>query len=154
MSACARTSPSARHPWAQPLAAIAALVLSASLLSACASARNELGTASSDCYIELAGAFAAVHHHGRLLGVRLVSVASLRHHAPPLYRAARNDALASSDQVCLVALGGSFRNTAVAHPVGASRGDLAVAELAYPKKQLIATLVTSRAPLPFGHSHI
>ncbi|HVC14163.1 MAG TPA: hypothetical protein VND62_04810 [Acidimicrobiales bacterium] len=131
----------------------AALVIGALGIGGCAAARNELGTASSSCYVDLARASHAVHHHGHLQGVRLVPVAWLRPHAPLLFDAATTHGRRPG-QVCLVAFGGRFRAGGVEHPVGHSSGNLAVVEVAYPGRTLLATLLVTRPPLPFGHFHV
>jgi hypothetical protein len=133
------------------MAAVAALV--SRLAAGCTSVRNDLGTSSSVCYGALPAATTAVHGQGRLDGVRLVSVASLKGPAPHLYRAATS-AGGGVSRVCLVAFSGSFRADEVVHPVGRERGHLAVVELVYPGDRLVATLLISRPPLHFGHSHI
>ena len=129
------------------------LALGALGLGGCAAARNELGTSSSGCYVDLALATHAVHHEGRLAGVRLVSVTSLRAHAPALFRAAEVRGKRLS-QVCLVAFNGRFSASAVERPIGGTRGRLAVVELEYPHRRLLATLLVKRPPVPFGHYHL
>ncbi len=135
------------------LLACCALVVGALGLAGCAAARSELGTASSGCYIDLALATRAVHHEGRLEGVRLVSVPSLRAHARLLFEAAqvRGKRLG---QVCLVGFGGHFRAVHVQRPIGGATGRLAVVELDYPDRELLATLLVRRPPVPFGHYHL
>ncbi len=142
-----------RRPVLRPLLVAGALLAGAASLAGCAAARNELGTANSACYVDLPAAIHAVHHHGRLEGVRLVSVASLRRHAPRLYAAAQARSTRPSD-VCLVAFSGRFRAAGVARPIGDSAGHLAVVELGYPHRRLLATLLVSHAPLPFSHFHL
>jgi hypothetical protein len=143
----------ARSVWVRAALVCSALLLGASALQGCAAVRNELGTAASNCYVDLAVASRAVHHEGKLRGVRLVSVPSLRAHAPLLYRAAvaRERRLS---QVCLVAFGGRFDATRVERPIGEQTGVLAVVELGYPNRRLLATLLATRPPLPFGHYHL
>ncbi|MDA8076080.1 MAG: hypothetical protein M0Z40_12785 [Actinomycetota bacterium] len=138
---------------ARTLLACAALAVSALGLGGCAAAREELGTAASGCFVDLALASHAVHDRGRLRGVRLVSVTSLGAHAPLLFNAAEVDGRRLA-QVCLVAFGGEFVARGVAHPIGAPSGDLAVVELGFPGRRLLATLLVTRPPLPFGHYHI
>lgn len=133
--------------------ACGALALGGAGLGGCAAARNELGTASSDCYVDLALASHAVHHHGRLRGVRLENVASLRPHAPLLFNAAEGHGRRLG-QVCLVAFGGHFTAGEVERPIGDRAGNVAVVELAYPRRDLLATLIVTRSPLPFGHFHL
>ena len=142
-----------RARWVRIALAAGALLLLAAGLGGCAAARNELGTAASDCYVDLAVASHAVHHEGKLRGVRLVSVPSLRSHAPLLYRTAEARGR-RVDQVCLVAFGGRFRAGEVDRPIGAPTGNLAVVELGYPGRKLLATLLVTHAPLPFGHYHL
>lgn len=135
------------------LLACGALVLGALGLGGCAAARNELGTASSGCYVDLALATRAVHHHGRLEGVRLVGVPSLRAHAPLLFEAAevRGKRLG---QVCLFGFGGRFTARHVQRGIGEPVGHLAVVELDYPDRELLATLLVRRPPVSFGHYHL
>lgn len=132
----------------------AAAVLLSLLVSACSSVRNDLGTSSSVCYGALPAATSAVHGQGRLDGVRLVTVASLKDSAPHLYRAATSVRGGGVSRVCLVAFSGRFQADEVAHPIGSDRGHLAVVELAYPGDHLVATLLVTRPPLRFGHSHV
>lgn len=142
-----------RRRASRTVAAWTAALVTAAALSGCAAARNELGTVNSDCYIAIPAAFRAVHHHGRLAGVRLVSVASLRTQAPLLYEAARSKGKSTRD-VCLVAFTGEFLAESVTVPVGDTAGSVAVVELGYPAKRLFATLVLRRPPIPFGHFHL
>lgn len=133
--------------------ALLALALVAAGLSGCAAARQELGTVNSDCYIALPAAFQAVHHHGRLEGVELVSVSSLRDRAPRLYAAARENGKTTGN-VCLVAFAGRYRAASVGRPAGDASGRVAVVELGYPAKRLFATVVLARPPLGFGHFRV
>ena len=121
------------------------------VLASCSSVRNDLGTGNSSCYVALPAASAAVHHRGHLHGVRLESTAALRSRAPLLYRAAT-----AGDQlsVCLVAFTGRFTRAEVLRPTGQAAGDLAVVELGYPDHRVLQTLLLTRQPVPFGHSHI
>jgi|GEM_PF-1512759 len=122
-------------------------------LAGCAAARSELGTVNSDCYIVLPTAFRAVHHHGKLDGVRLVPVTSLRSHARLLYDAATRSGKRTGD-VCLVAFRGDYLATSVVGHVGRTAGHVAVVELGYPGKRLFATLLLRRPPISFGHFRI
>lgn len=144
-----------RRSVAPARAALAVVLMGAAgLLGGCASARSELGTAESSCYIALPAAYAAVHHHGRLRGVQLVSVTSLRRRAPLLFRAATTAPKPRVAQVCLVAFGGRFTDGHVSRPIGNETGRLAVVELQFPSKRLLATLLITHPPLAFGHPHI
>lgn len=139
------------HRMARPLVAV---VAAATLLAGCGVARNELGTVNSNCYVVLPIADGAVHHHGKLHGVRLVSVASLRARAPHLYEAAKSAPPPVVREVCLVAFTGKFTSSAVTDPLGKKRGVLAVVEISYPQKRLLGTLLVRKAPLTFLHTHI
>jgi hypothetical protein len=132
------------------LAAAAALC---ALVSGCASARNALGTANSGCYVALPEASAAVNGAGHLQGVRLVSVASLRH-TGRLYALATSEPRRHVSQVCLVAFTGPFRASEVHQPHGRSAGRLAIVVLEYPDNTLLGTIILRRVPLHFGHSHL
>jgi hypothetical protein len=143
----------ARRRRVRAVLACGLLVLGALGLGGCAAARNELGTASSGCYVDLALATHAVHHEGRLAGVRLVSVPSLRAHAPALFKAAEVGGKRLG-QVCLVAFSGRFHASVVERPIGGATGRLAVVELGYPHRRLLATLLVRRPPVPFGHYHL
>ena len=128
-----------------------AIVAGGLALAGCSSVRNDLGTGNSSCYVALPSAAAAVSHRGHLHGVRLVSAASLRARVPALYDAAVAE---GQHSVCLVAFTGEFKRAEVQSPAGQAQGDLAVVELGYPDHRLLRTLVITRQPLPFGHSHI
>jgi hypothetical protein len=138
---------------AHALLACGALALGGLSIGGCAAVRNELGTASSGCYVDLALATHAVHHRGHLRGVRLVTVASLAPHAPLLFDAAEVNGKRLA-QVCLVAFGGRFTSAGVERPIGEQAGHLAVVELGYPHRRLLATLLVARPPLSFGHYHL
>ena len=131
-----------------------AAIAAAALLGGCGVARNELGTVNSNCYVALPTAYAAVHHHGKLHGVRLVSVSSLRTRAPHLYQAAKSTAPPVPRQVCLVAFSGTFTATQVREPLGKKAGILAVVEVSYPGKRLLGTLLVRHVPLTFLHTHV
>lgn len=133
-------------------AVLVALVVAASVLAGCASVRDNLGTADSNCYVGLPAAVGAVHHHGHLAGMRLVPVSSLQRKAPLLYLTARAASGTKATQVCLVAFAGDFAARAVERPEGRPAGHLAVVELGYPSTRLYATLLVRRAPLSFGHT--
>jgi hypothetical protein len=135
------------------LAALA-VVGGAALVSGCTSLRNTLGTTNANCYVALPRATTAVGAAGRLQGVRLERVSSLRTASPALYRAATSTPGRPIGQVCLVAFTGHFSAASVQDPVGQKSGRVAVVEVEYPDNRLLATLVAARPPLHFGHSHI
>ncbi|MHB8220934.1 MAG: hypothetical protein ACYDHU_11545 [Acidimicrobiales bacterium] len=135
-------------------APIAAAAMVALLFAGCTSVRNDLGPSSSVCYGSLPVATGAVHGRGRLDGVRLVTVSSLKTKAPHLYGAAVSRRAGAVSRVCLVAFSGRFQADGVSRPIGHDHGRLAVVELAYPGDQLLATLLVARPPLSFGHTHL
>jgi len=135
-------------------ALVVALLLGGSVIGGCTAGRSDLGTGSSVCYKGLPTAVSAVHGAGRLKGVRLVPLSTLRRFTTDLYHAARRAPGPRLTHVCLVAFSGHFTATTVEKHVGRQRGTLAVVELGYPDNRLLATLVVARQPLPFSHSSI
>jgi hypothetical protein len=133
---------------------VMALVVGGSVLSACTAARNDLGTAESQCYVAIPAATAAVHAPKHLKGVALVGLGSLRTLDHQLYRAAVETSGRPSPSVCLVAFTGHFQADQVTAPVGQSSGRLAVVALRYPDNRVLATLLVPHPPFAFGHSHI
>lgn len=131
---------------------VAAALIAVTSLAGCSSARSSLGTVDGGCFLALPAASAAVHHRGRLLGADLVGVGSLRHR-PLIYRTATEAPGPKVRQVCLVAFGGSFTSGTVERPAGHVAGRLAVVVVEYPHSRLLGTVVLSRAPVRFGHSH-
>jgi hypothetical protein len=135
------------------LAALAGLLLVT--LAGCSSAHDSLGTSDGGCFLALPTAGSAVHHHGRLLGARLVVVKDLRPAKDGLVLDTITDAGGSpARRVCLVAFVGRFSSSSVEHPVGAAGGRLAVAVIEYPDGRLLGTVVLSRLPDRFGHPHL
>jgi hypothetical protein len=137
-----------------PLArALAGCVLVAGFAAGCTSARSNLGTSDSSCYLALPTAAKAVGPHTRLLGVRLLTVADLRHQAPRLSK--QLSATGSSTQrVCVLAFSGRFTSTSVSRPHGRPEGQVAVAVLTSPSNKLLGTFILERIPIRFSHSHI
>ncbi len=133
-------------------AVVAAVVVAATSLAGCSSARSSLGTVDGGCFVALPTASAAVHRHGQLLGAELVTVDALRSR-PLVYRTAVGAPGPKVRQVCLVAFGGSFTTRTVERPAGHAEGRLAVAVVEYPRSRLLGTVLLSRPPVRFGHSH-
>jgi hypothetical protein len=136
------------------LAGVLALGLLGALATACSAVRNSLGTTNGACFVALPSATTAIGGHGGLIGVRLVPVSQLKSVAPKLYQAAVSAPGPKVTQVCLLAFHGQFTAAHVRHPVGRASGHLAIVEIEYPDKRLLATLILRRAPLSFGHNHI
>jgi hypothetical protein len=133
--------------------ALAGCALVAGLAAGCTSARSNLGTSDSSCYLALPAAAKAVGPHTRLLGVRLFTLADLRHQAPRLSRQLSSTD-SSGQRVCVLAFSGQFTSTSVSQPRGRATGHVAVAVLTSPSNKLLGTVIFERIPLRFSHSHI
>ena len=128
-------------------------LLAAGLLTGCASARSNLGTSDSSCYLALPTATNAVHAHGKLLGVHLFTLKALHQKAPHLYKAlATTDS--SSQTVCVTAFTGTFTRSSVSNPLGRVSGRLAVVVSTTSSNHVLGTVIFTRLPLHFGHSHV
>jgi len=116
-------------------------------LSSCGAARNSLGTSASSCYRALPAARAAVHQRGRLLGVRRVSTAQLRHSFPRL------PAGAGSTSMCVIAFHGPYGRGTVEHsvPVPAAAGTYAVVAVDSRSPHKVSAFVVNRLPFRFHH---
>jgi hypothetical protein len=138
-----------RRRWA---AGAAGFALLAGLLAGCTTARSSLGTSDSSCYLALPTATAATGSHGHLLGVQRDSLSALRKQAPHLLRdlATRDP---GSESVCVIAFTGRFTAGSVSKPRGRASGHLAVVVSSTPGNHLLGTVIFTRAPLHFGHSH-
>jgi hypothetical protein len=131
---------------------VAACLLLGGLATACTTARSDLGTSTSSCYLALPTATKAVGGHGRLLGVQRFSLTSLHQQAPSLYGQLDPHA-PGSQRVCVVAFGGRFDTASVHAARGLSSGLLAVVVSTTPGNHLLGTVILARPPLRFGHSH-
>lgn len=131
---------------------LAACLLAAGLLAGCTSARSNLGTSDSACFLALPSAAKAAGPHSRFIGVHLYTLASLRKNAPQLYDALPSEP-ASSQRICAIAFMGTFTKTSVSHPLGLAEGPVAVVVLKTPSNQLLGTVLFNHAPVRFGHSH-
>jgi hypothetical protein len=131
---------------------LAACLLAAGLLAGCTSARSNLGTSDSACFLALPPATKAVGGHSKFIGVHLYTLASLRKNAPHLYDALPSQP-ASSQRICAIAFMGTFTTTSVSHPLGLASGPVAVVVLKTPSNQLLGTVIFDHAPVRFGHSH-
>jgi hypothetical protein len=140
--------------WLRARVAIASVtgVLMVMSLAGCTSARSSLGTSDSSCYLALPTANQAIHGHGHFLGVKLFTVGSLHHAAPHLYAVLPDD-ISSTQHVCAVAYTGHFSGGGVKDPRGQASGRLAVVISTSPGNRLLATVIFSRIPLRFSHTH-
>jgi len=132
-------------------AVVAGLVLAASLLTSCSSARSDLGTSDDSCYLALPTAAKAVGGHGHLEGVRKYTLSSLHSVAPKLYGRLAAD-VPKKQGVCLAGYTGHFSATEVAKPLGRPSGTLAVAVVTTPANRLLGTLILTKLPVRFGHT--
>ena len=132
-------------------AALAAgLVLAASFLASCSSARTDLGTTDESCYLALPTAAKAVGGHGHLDGVRKFTFGSLHGMTPRLYDALAKE-VTKKQAVCLAGYTGHFTAAAVSKPLGRSSGTLAVAVVTTPGNKLLGTLIIAKLPVRFQH---
>ncbi|HEX3460739.1 MAG TPA: hypothetical protein VHT49_07525, partial [Acidimicrobiales bacterium] len=122
------------------------------LLAGCTSARSNLGTSDSACFLSLPAATKAVGGHSKFIGVHLYTLASLRKNAPHLY-AALPSLPATNQRICAIAFMGTFTKASVSQPRGLASGTVAVVVLKTPSNQLLGTVLFNHAPVRFGHSH-
>jgi len=111
-----------------------------------------LGTSDSSCYLALPTATKAVGSHGHLLGVQKFSLSALRKNAPHLLHDLATKA-SGSETVCIIAFTGKFTAGSVSEPRGRASGHLAVVVSTTPGNHLVGTVIFTKAPLHFGHSH-
>jgi hypothetical protein len=130
----------------------AVLVLVASLLAACSSARIDVGTSDESCYLALPTAAKAVGGHGHLEGVRKYTLSSLRTVAPRLYGRLSDD-VPGKQPICVAGYTGHFTRAEVSKPLGRAAGTLAVAVVTTPANKLLGTLILSKLPVRFQHTH-
>ena len=127
------------------------LVLAASLLASCSSARTDSGTAADSCYLALPTAAKAVGGHGHLEGVRKYSLNNLHSIAPKLYGRLADD-VPKKQAICIAGYSGHFTSSEVSKPLGHPSGTLAVAVVTTPGNHLLGTLVLSKIPVRFQHT--
>jgi len=131
---------------------LGSFLLALCLLGGCTSARINLGTSDSSCYLALPAATKAVPPNSRFIGVHLFTLASLKKNAPRLFDALPSEP-ASSQRVCALAFVGTFTKTSVTKPFGLASGSVAVVVSKTPSNQLLGTVIFNRTPIRFGHSH-
>lgn len=127
-------------------------LLVATLVADCTTARSDLGTSVSSCYLALPTATEAVGSHGHLLGVQRFTVGALKQRAPVLYRDLATHP-PSSEGVCVVAFSGTFRASGVTDARGRPSGRLAVVVSTTPGNHVLGTVIFAHLPLRFGHTH-
>jgi hypothetical protein len=131
---------------------VASGAVAAILLVGCTSARSNLGTSDSSCYVALPTATRAVGAHGRLIGVHLSTVATLHRQTRRLFDELPH-APAPNQRICVVAFVGSFSKSMVSKPLGRPSGSVAIVVLKFPSNELLGTAIVIRAPVRFGHAH-
>jgi hypothetical protein len=131
----------------------AAIVLAATLLAACSTARSDFGTTDASCYLALPTAATAVGGHGHLEGVRKYTLSSLRTVAPRLYSRLADD-VPKKQAVCIAGYSGHFTSSEVSKAMGQPSGILAVAVVATPGNKLLGTLILTKLPVRFQHTHL
>jgi hypothetical protein len=131
----------------------AALVLAATLLVSCSTARSDFGTTDASCYLALPTAAKAVGGHGHLEGVRKYTLSSLRNMAPRLYKRLADD-VSKTQGVCIAGYSGHFSASEVSKPLGQPSGTLAVAVVTTPGNKLLGTLILTKLPVRFAHTHL
>ena len=119
-------------------------LLAAAAVADCTTARSDLGTSVSSCYLALPTATKAVHMHGHLLGVQEFTVGSLQRQAPGFYRELAPDA-APGRRICVVAFSGTFDASSVSEPRGRPSGQLAVVVSTTPGNHLLGTVILAQA---------
>jgi hypothetical protein len=133
-------------------ACVASLVLAATLLASCSTARSDFGTIDASCYLALPAAAKAVGGHGHLEGVRKYTLSGLRDLAPRLYAQLADD-LSKKQGVCIAGYSGHFSANEVSKPLGRPTGTLAVPVVATPGNTLLGTLILTKLPVRFEHTH-
>jgi hypothetical protein len=125
------------------------LALSLVAASSCAGGRSSLGTAASSCFRALPPAKDAVHGKGRLLGVRRVSVATLKQRLPSDTKLAA----LPNQEVCVFAFQGPFAAGQVTGAVAGATGQYAVIAVTSKRPEVVRAIVTNRLPTRFAHLH-
>ncbi|HXP33827.1 MAG TPA: hypothetical protein VN820_07390 [Acidimicrobiales bacterium] len=131
-------------------AGVAALLVAASLLTACSASRTGQGTTAESCYLALPTASEAVGDHGHLEGVRKFTLSGLHGVAPRLYKRLA-DEVPKGQAVCVVGYTGKFTATMVSKPLGRPTGTLAVVVVTTPANHLLGTLILTKIPVRFQH---
>ena len=125
-----------------------ALALTLAALSpACAGSRNSLGTAAGSCFRALPQARASIHDKGKLLGVRLVSSATLAQRLPS---DAKLQALPKQD-LCVFAFRGSYPPGAVTGADNTATRRYAIIALTRNRPEVVAASAVDELPTRFRH---
>ena len=111
--------------------------------SSCAAPRSSLNTTASSCFGAIAAAEDAVHHKGRLVGVRHVETDSLAARVPEAAALGRR-------RVCAVAYRGDYEPGTVTSATSDRRGTYALI-LVDGSSRLLAAYVLAQLPVSFKH---
>lgn len=129
-----------------------AVILAASAFAGCSSARADLGTTDESCYLALPTASSAVGGHGHLTGIRKYRVEDMKLLAPRLYDHLADQA-PKTQVICLAGYTGHFTKAMVKKPIGRPSGTLAVVVVTSPGNKVLGTLILSKIPVRFQHTH-
>src|SRR5436305_2099962 len=124
---------------------IAACVIGAAVLAGCAAPRQSLGTRSSPCFRSLPTAKAAVHHEGRLVGVRRLSRATVQ-------RAFPTAQLPPGRDFCVVGFSDEYHAEKVDHAAGAPTGKYAAVIVTMRGTTVVQTYLVDRIPFRLRHT--
>jgi hypothetical protein len=142
-----------RRGWRRRGCGAIGLLLASAGVTACTTARSDLGTSAGPCYVALPTATKAVNGEGHLLGVQRVTAESLQRQAPELYRQVPTT-YAASTRLCVVAFSGRFDTASVTDASGRSSGGLAVVVSTASGNRLLGTVIFAKPPLRIGRSEV
>ncbi len=128
---------------------IGALLGLSVLTSACTGGHSSLGSTASPCFKALPLAEGAVHHHGRLLGVRRVTPAAFG--ASSRVRSILDQHKIGKSSVCVIAFQGPYKAGQVDHVVQHRSGNVAIVFVDEKGSTVLASFVLDRLPLRFRH---
>jgi len=126
------------------VAVAVAAAAAAAVMAACGGPRSSLNTDASVCFRSLAVASGAVHHKGKLVGVRRVSAHAFAAQMPEV-------TLPNQDPVCLVAYQSDYRPGEVDDAPPPAAGRYAVVAVTTGTPTLLGARVSDRLPLRFRH---
>jgi len=134
---------------------VLALGVGGSALAGCTAARSALGTGASPCFRAIPPAEDAVHHRGKLAGVRIGPLTLVSGHYHRLSDALSDRSKVPVKAVCFVAYRGTFELNEVERPIMASSsrttGRFAIVVVSSPQNQLLGTFVVNQLPLRLRH---
>jgi hypothetical protein len=132
--------------------AVAGLLLAGSVFAGCSAARSDVGTTDETCYLALPTAAHAVGPNAHFVGVRKYTMSSIKDLAPRLYTV-MSKSVSPKQAICLAAYTGHFNSYTVVKPRGRPAGTLAVAVVKTPGNELLGTLILTKIPVRFQHTH-